>query len=119
MGRSTGPRIAPPSGALVNRGELWWTETPDAGRRPTLVLTRQTAIPVLNWVLAVPATRTIRGIPTEIRLGPEDGLPDECVLSLDNIVPIPKSLFLDHIARLSGERMQQVCAALAIATGCA
>ena len=103
----------------MNRGEMWWTETPDAGRRPTLVLSRQTAIPVLNWVLAVPATRTIRGIPTEIHLTRDDGLPDECVLSLDNIVPIPKGLFLERICRLPGERMHQVCAALAIATGCA
>ena len=52
--------------AVVNRGEVWWAEHPDAGRRPYLVLTRQAAIPVLNRVLAVPATRTVRGIPTEV-----------------------------------------------------
>ena len=43
------------------QGEVWWAEHPDAGRRPFLVLSRQAAIPVLHSVLAVPATRTIRG----------------------------------------------------------
>ena len=52
----------------MNRGEVWWVEHPDAGRRPACVLTRQAAIPVLNSVLVAPATRTVRGIPTEVTL---------------------------------------------------
>src|SRR6185312_10634401 len=61
--------------ALVARSEIWWAEHPDAGRRPFLVLTRQAAIPVLNALLAVPATRTIRQIPTEVVLDIDDGMP--------------------------------------------
>jgi mRNA interferase MazF len=104
---------------VVNRGEVWWVEDVDLGRRPHLVLTRQTAIPVLNAYIAVPATRTVRGIPTEVRLGREDGMPEECVLSLDNVAVVPKGLFVDRIARLSPERLAETCSALAIATGCA
>jgi mRNA interferase MazF len=103
----------------VNRGDVWWVERIGAGRRPHLVLTRQAALPVLKSVLAVPATRSIRGIPTEVRLGPDDGMPQECVLSLDNATLLPKSLFVERICRLSFERMNEVCRALAIATGCA
>jgi len=102
----------------VNRGEVWWVEDPDLGHRPHLVLTRQTAIPVLNAYIAVPATRTVRGIPTEVRLGREDGMPEECVLSLDNVAVVPKGFFVDRIARLSAERLAETCSALAIATGC-
>ncbi len=69
-------------------------------------------------MLAVPATTTIRGIPTEVALGPEDGMPAECVLTLDNLVTMPKVFFTDRICRVSSERMQEVCKALAIATGC-
>src|SRR5947209_2070185 len=58
---------------LVTRSEIWWVEHPDAGRRPFLVLTRQAAIPVLNALLAVPATRTIRQIPTEVVLDTDIG----------------------------------------------
>jgi mRNA interferase MazF len=102
----------------VNRGEVWWYELPDLGRRPGCILTRRAAIPVLNAVLVAPATRTIRGIPTEVRLGPEDGMPSECALTFDNLVTVPKRLLTERITRLRPERLAQVCPALVIATGC-
>lgn len=104
---------------MVARGEIWWVEHPDAGRRPFLVLTRQSAIPVLHSVLSVPATRTIREIPTEVVLDRADGMPVECALSLDNVTAVPKALFRKRIARLSAERMGEVCRALFLASGCA
>jgi mRNA interferase MazF len=104
--------------ALVARSEVWWVEHPDAGRRPFLVLTRQSAIQVLNALLAVPATRTIRQIPTEVVLDVVDGMPEECALSLDNLTLVPKDLFRTRITRLSVERMSEVCRALALASGC-
>jgi mRNA interferase MazF len=104
--------------ALVARSEIWWVEHPDAGRRPFLVLTRQAAIPVLNAVLAVPASRTIRQIPTEVVLDRDDGMPEECVLSLDNLTLVPKELFQARITRLPVERMSEVCRALTLASGC-
>ena len=103
---------------MVARSEIWWAEHPDAGRRPFLVLTRQAVIPVLNAVLAVPATRTIRRIPTEVMLDTGDGMPEECALSLDNLTLVPKELFLTRITRLSVERMSEVCRALTLASGC-
>jgi mRNA interferase MazF len=103
----------------VNRGEVWWVEDPEVGARPHVVLTRDTAIPVLHAILVAPATRTMRGIPTEVRVGVEDGMPDECVLSLDNATLMPKAYLRERICELPSERMQHVCKALAIATGCA
>jgi len=102
----------------VNRGEVWWAETPNRERRPYLVLTRQAAIPVLHSVLAVPATKTLRGIPTEVVLDKEDGMPQRCCLSFDNLVTMPKSLFVERICRLGTDRMYEVCRALGVATGC-
>jgi mRNA interferase MazF len=69
-------------------------------------------------VLGVPATRTVRGIPSEVELGPDDGLPDPCVLSFDNMRVVRKVYFVDRICTLGPERMESVCRALAIATGC-
>jgi mRNA interferase MazF len=102
----------------VSRGEVWWVERPDIGRRPHLVLTRDVAIPLLRSVIAVPATRTVRGIVTEVELGPEDGMPDSCALTLDNVRAIPKAFFIERICTLGPERMASVCRALAHATGC-
>jgi mRNA interferase MazF len=73
---------------------------------------------VLNALLAVPGTRTIREIPTEVLLDSSDGMPEECALSLDNLTLVPKELFRTRITRLSVERMREVCRALVIASGC-
>lgn len=102
----------------MNRGEVWWVARPDAGRRPHLVLTRDAAIPLLRSVLAVPATRTVRGILTEVELGPEDGMPDRCALTLDNVRAVPKAFFIEPICILGAEHMAKVCSALDHATGC-
>jgi mRNA interferase MazF len=103
----------------VTRGEVWWVERPDVGRRPYVVLTREAAVPVLNALIAAPATRTVRGIATEVELTREEGMPEDCVLSLDNTTLIPRVYFAERICRLRVERMRDVCDALALATGCA
>lgn len=103
---------------MVARGEVWWYEDPRAGRRPFLILTRDEVISLLNQVLAVPATRTIRGIPTEVALGPDQGMPSECVLSLDNVTLVRPTLCTTLITRLDQETMAGVCEALSRATAC-
>lgn len=103
---------------MVARGEVWWYEHPGRDRRPHLVLTRDGAVAVLNQVLAVPATRTVRHIPTEVALDESDGMPVPCVLSLDNTTLIRPALCTERITRLGPARLQEVCRALAIATAC-
>lgn len=101
-----------------SRGEVWWIEDIDLGRRPVLVLTRDSAIDVLTWVLVAPATRTVRGIPTEVSLDLDDGVPWPCALTLDNIRPVRRSLLVDRIAALDEALMQRVCTALRVAVAC-
>ena len=103
----------------MRRGEVWWVESPGAGRRPHLVLTRDAAIERLGTVLGVPATTTIRGIPSEVELGPEEGMPASCALTLDNMRVLRKAYFVERICQLGPEQMDRVCRALNVATGCA
>ena len=100
------------------RGEVWWGEIEDIGRRPFLVMTRTAAIPVLNSVLAAPVTRTIRSIPTEVLLGPEDGMPTECAASFDNLRVVPKGYLVDRVCALDASRLVEVCRALRAAVDC-
>lgn len=100
------------------RGEVWWGEHEDAGRRPYLVMTRDAAIGVLDRVIAVPLTRTIRNIPTEVYLDRHDGVPDECAASLDNIGAVPTGDLTERICTLTPDRLEQVCDALSIAVDC-
>jgi mRNA interferase MazF len=103
---------------VVRRGDIYWLEHEGEGRRPALILTRAEAIPVLRNVTIAYLTRTIRGIPTEVLLGPPDGMPEECVVTLDNLRTVSRGLLSDHITSLAGKRMDEICRALAIATGC-
>jgi mRNA interferase MazF len=100
------------------RGEVWWGEIEDVGRRPFLVMTRSAAIPVLHNVLAVPVTRTMRGIPTELALSREDGMPTECAASFDNLRVVPKTYLVDRLTSLNSLRLAEACRALRAAVDC-
>ncbi len=103
----------------MSRGDVVWLEVPEAGRRPVCVLTRPAALPVLRNAVVALVTRTVRGIPTEVPLGPDDGMPEACAISLDNVTTVPVAQLTDRITTLTGVQMHAVCAALARATGCA
>ena len=100
------------------RGQVWWVEVPAAGRRPALVLTRTAAITVLNRVVVVPATRSVRHIPTEVVLDRGDGMPEACALTLDNLTVVAKAALRGLICTLPPERMRAVCVALGAAIDC-
>jgi mRNA interferase MazF len=79
---------------VVERGDITWADLgPPAGRRPVCVLTRDAAIAVLTAITCAPITRTIRGIRSEVQIGPAQGLADHCVISCDNLITIPTTLF--------------------------
>ena len=100
------------------RGEVWWGEIEDLGRRPFLIMSRSAAIPVLNNVLAAPVTRTVRNIPTEVSLGPDDGMPAECAATFDNLRVVPKASLVDRISALEPTRLVLACTALRTAVDC-
>ena len=97
----------------MRRGEVWWAELPrPIGRRPVVLLSRDEAYAVRNAVTIAEVTTTIRGIPVEVVLGPEDGLPKKCVANLDTIATIRKDLLTKRITLLRNERLQQIDAAI-------
>jgi mRNA interferase MazF len=100
----------------MQRGEVWWAELPlPIGRRPVVLLSRDEAYSVRNAVTVAEVTSTIRGIPVEVELGPEDGLPKKCVVNLDTIVTIRKNLLIERIAFLRDEKIDQIDLAIKFA----
>jgi len=99
------------------QGEVWWAEAEDK-RRPVLIVTRSEAIPVLRRLVVAPVTRTVRGIPTEIALGSDEGMPLECVASFDNLQPVNRRLLTQRIGALAAERRSEVCGALDALADC-
>jgi mRNA interferase MazF len=105
--------------ALPARGDVWWCEVPEAGRRPVVVLSRDAAIPRLRRALVGPCTTTIRGLPSEVRLEPtEDPIPLVSVVNLDSVESVSIGTLVERLGRLSDGRMREICDALDVAVGC-
>ena len=100
----------------MHRGEVWWAELPrPIGRRPVVLLSRDAAYKVRTSVTVGTITRTVRGIPVEVSLGPEDGMPEQCVINLDDILTIPKARLAERITILSPQKMTAVARAIIFA----
>lgn len=105
--------------AFPRRGELWWCEPPQVGRRPVVVLLRDVAIPRLRRALIAPCTTTIRGLPSEVALEPgDDPVAQRCVVNLDSVESVSIGVLTERLGTLSDARMREVCAALEIAVDC-
>jgi mRNA interferase MazF len=105
---------------LPARGEVWWCELPDIGRRPVVVLSRDAASPRLRRTLVAPCTTRVRGLPSEVVLQPgADPIPAHSVANLDSVESVSVGVLVERLGRLSGARMEEICAALAIAVACA
>ncbi len=103
----------------VERAEVWWCELPDVPRRPVIVLSRSVAVARRRRAIVAPCTTTVRGLPSEVVLEPgEDPVTKRCVANLDSLESVPAALLVERLGRLSADRMQQMCAALAIAVDC-
>ncbi|MGH9896774.1 MAG: type II toxin-antitoxin system PemK/MazF family toxin [bacterium] len=101
---------------LPRRGEVWWCELPEIPRRPVVVLTRDAGIPRLGRVLIAPCTTTIRGLPSEVALEVgDDPMPRRSAINLDSLESVSVGTLTERLGRLSGDRMREVCSALAVA----
>lgn len=104
---------------LPVRGEVWWCELPDIGRRPVVVLSRDAAIPRLRRTLIGPCTTTIRGLASEVVLEPnEDPVPRRCAINLDSVESVSVAVLVQRLGRLADDRMRETCAALEVAVDC-
>src|SRR5262249_27114984 len=117
-----GARRVGPGGRLaggLERGDvrLFRFPSPDK-QRPVLVLTRSSALRYLSRVTVAPITSTVRGVPSEVMLGPEDGMKGPCAVNLHNVVTVPQSGLGRLVATLEPSRMRDVCIALGFALGC-
>lgn len=87
------------------------------GRHPAVIVTRNQAIPVLRNVTVAGITSTIRGLPTEVVVGRDEGLARECVVSCDNLFTLPKTELGRYRGSLGREGTQLLDDALRIALG--
>ncbi|MGQ0466839.1 MAG: type II toxin-antitoxin system PemK/MazF family toxin, partial [Sporichthyaceae bacterium] len=95
--------------ALPARGEVWWCELAEIGRRPVVVLSRDAVIPRHGRALIAPCTTTIRGLVSEVGLEPgEDPIPRRSAVNLDSVESVSLGVLVERIGRLSDLRMRQI-----------
>ncbi len=103
----------------VSRGDIWMYafSAPDK-RRPVLVLSRPSVIPLLRTVIVAPITSTIHGVPSEVTVGIEHGLKRTSAVNLDHVQTVDRSRLERYVGHLDEAMMASICRALAVATGC-
>lgn len=105
--------------ALPARGEVWWCEMAEIGRRPVVVLSRDAVIPRHRRALVAPCTTTIRGLVSEVVLDPGDyPVPRRSAVNLDSVESASVGILGGRLGRLRDTRMREICAALAVAVDC-
>ena len=105
---------------LPARGEVWWCELAEIGRRPVVVMSRDAAIPRLRRALVAPCTTTIRGLASEVVLEPGvDPIPRRSAVNLDSVESVSVTVLVSRLGRLADTRMLEICQALEIAVDCA
>lgn len=105
--------------AGIVRGDIrLYRFAPPDKRRPVVVLTRDSAIGYLSTVTVAPVTSTIRGVPSEVLLGVDDGMKTPCAVNLHNAITISQHRLGKRVARLGSHRLGELCAALRFSLGC-
>lgn len=103
----------------LNRGELWLLDRPSPDkRRPVLVLSRPSLLHALHTVTVAAVTSTLRGSPTEVDVGVEEGLKKASCVNLCNVFTVTQHDLGQFVGSVSPEKMARVCRALAVACGC-
>jgi len=103
----------------IERGEIRLVAFPPPDKaRPVLVLTRASAIGYLSRLTVAPITSSIRGVPSEVVVGPDEGMKQPSAVNLHNVQTVQKSRLGRRVARLGDDKMREVCRAIAFAVGC-
>jgi mRNA interferase MazF len=103
----------------LSRGEIrMYRFSPPDQERPVLVLTRESALDYLSSATVAPITSVIRGVPSEVVIGVEEGMKGPCAVNLHNAVTVDQRKLGRRVAQLGPGRMREVCAALRFSLGC-
>jgi len=100
----------------MKRGEIrWYKFKPPDKKRPVLILTRDSILDYLGEVTIAPITSTVRDIPSEVSLSPQDGMKIDCAINLDHIQTVSKGNIGSLITTLPKKKLEQVCSAILFA----
>jgi len=103
--------------ALIARGDVWDATIPGVGTQPVVVVTRDTALPLLTSAVCALVTSTFRGHVAEVEIGPNEGLDHDSAVNCDNLFTLPKNVLTRRRGRLGPTKLTQLDRALIVALG--
>ncbi len=102
--------------AEPRRGDVWLADLDKP--RPVVVLTRDPLGRYLHSVIVGPVTSTVRGLSTEVEVGPDDGVRVTSVVNLDGLQLVDRAGLRRKVGTVRPVTLARLCAAVAIAIGC-
>ena len=69
----------------------------------------------MTKVTVAPISSTIKGLSSEVLVGPANGLDHDCAISLDNVLTVPVALLGRTVGYLSGDQEAQLARAVVLA----
>ncbi|MGH9128695.1 MAG: type II toxin-antitoxin system PemK/MazF family toxin [Acidimicrobiales bacterium] len=103
----------------MKRGECWWADWPANQRHPVVLLSWDSHGTWRDQVTIAVVTSSIRNVDAEVALGPADGMPRECVVNLNDLATVSRSVLDARICALTHNRMGEVERAIHLALGMA
>lgn len=103
--------------ALIGRGDVWDAQVPGVGTHPVVIVTRQSAVPLLSALVCALVTSTFHGHVAEVELGLAEGLDRDCALNCDNLFTLPKEVLVRRRGQLAPDKLTQFDRALVVALG--
>lgn len=102
----------------MSRGQIWWARLREPAKtRPVVLVSRDDAYQRRDLLVVAPVTRRIRGIPSEVRIGVPEGLAADSAANCDTLRTISRSVLVERVGKLSGDKLDQLNAALKFALG--
>jgi mRNA-degrading endonuclease toxin of MazEF toxin-antitoxin module len=103
----------------LSRGQIWLLErsAPDH-RRPVLVVSDDRLLALLHTATVVAITSTLRGAPTEVELGVDEGLKHTSCANAVNVFTVSKADLRTFVGTVPPDKLERVCRALGLALGC-
>lgn len=103
--------------ALISRGEVWEADIPGVGRHPVVIVTRDSALPLLSSIVCVLVTSSFRGHVAEVEVGVAEGLDRTSAANCDNVFTLPKRVLTRRRGMLGPVKLAELDRALLVALG--
>ena len=102
---------------MISRGDVWDADIPGVGKHPVVVITRDTALPLVTSVVCVLVTSSVHEHVAEVEVGTEEGLERASSANCDNIFTLPKAVLTRRRGRLGPSKSVELDRALMMALG--